>query len=139
VREPNTQIADVFISFKQPEDTSRAKLIEQYAWRAGLRPYMALNDPEPGSEQWNRIEDAIRRSKRAFVIWGDRTEWGRGVQREVGLCRKHRVPEVLLLQSDLDLPGQLKDTVLEYTRFDPHNPSERFATAVESVRQQLLR
>jgi hypothetical protein len=104
-----------------------------------LKPYIALGDPEPGSEQWNRIEDAIIQSKMAFVIWGSRTEWGTGVQREIELCIRHKVPMVLLLQNGLDVPEQFRDRDREYLRFDPDNPSEAFATAVESVKRQLSR
>lgn len=139
IKRPKDTVADIFISFKQPEYLSWAKLLERYALRAGFNPYIVVMDPQPGTNQWKRIEEEIQRSKAVFVIWGNRTDWGKGVQAEVQLCRNHAVEEILLLEQDLDIPTLFKDTSIEYLRFDPDNPHLMFATAVESTRQRFLK
>lgn len=138
IRRPNNTIADVFISFKQMEDISLARMLELHAQRAGLNPYIVINEPDPGKDQWVRIEEAIKKSKAAFIIWGSRTEWGTGVQREVAMCRRHGVEEVLLLHRNIEVPELFKPTKKEYLRFDPDNPREAFAKAVESTRNRFI-
>lgn len=138
VKRPNSAIGDVFISFKQREDLPLARLLELHAQRAGLNPYIVINEPEPGRDQWLRIEEAIKRSQAIFIIWGSRTEWGTGVQREVALCRKHAIEEILLLERDVEVPELFNGTRNEYLRYDPDDPREAFAKAVEATRKRFL-
>jgi hypothetical protein len=140
IKPPPVTLGDVFISFKQVEDVERARLLERYAKRAGLSPYLILGDPQPGTQQWNRIEEAVKRSRAGFIIWSKSTEWGTGVQREVQLYRNYHVREVLLLERHLTVPELFKDTVLdvEYSRFNADDPSQSFDAAVASVRRMLL-
>src|SRR6266404_2805165 len=63
------QLGDAFVSFKQPEDRNLAMIIGRYAERAGFTPYVAMKDPRPGTQQWDRIETAIKGSRVAFIIW----------------------------------------------------------------------
>ncbi len=138
IKRPKDVLAEVFISFKQPEYLTWTRLLDRYARRAGFSPYFLMQDPQPGTDQWNRIEEAIKRSKAVFVIWGNRTEWGTGVQREVELCRKHGVQEILLLDWNLDTPEMFKGTSIEYSRFDPDSPNDSFAKAVDATRRRFL-
>jgi hypothetical protein len=138
IKPPAQVIGNAFISFKQMEDMSLARLLEVHARRAGLNPYIVLNQPEPGRDQWDRIEEAIQGSSAAFIIWGTRTEWGTGVQKEVGLCRKHAVPEILLLERNIGVPELFRGTQIEYLKFDSDNPRSVLSKAVQSVRNRLL-
>jgi hypothetical protein len=140
IRRPSDVAGDVFISFKQPEYLGRARLLERYARRAGLNPYLIIDDKQPGSAHWERIEEAIMRSKTAFIIWGERTEWGTGVQREVELCRRHGVREVLLLQEHLPVPELFLNAAedFEYSRLNFEDPVESFSSATASARRQIL-
>src|SRR5258708_124418 len=70
---PNPDLGQIFISFKQPEDQDLANALERYAKRAGFTVYMAVNDPQPGTDLWRRIEPELRKSIATFVIWTQRT------------------------------------------------------------------
>lgn len=139
IKKPKDVLADVFISFKQPEYVALARLLERYARRAGLNPYLIVEDKQPGGRHWERIEEAIKRSKSAFIVWGERTEWGMGVQREIELCRKHGVMEVLLLEHHLVVPDLFQTTAadVEYSRFSVDDPAESFSVAVASARARF--
>jgi hypothetical protein len=132
------QLGDAFISFKQPEDRKLAMMIERYAERSGFTPYVAMEDPQPGTQQWKRIEAAIKRSRAAFIIWTLRTEWGKGVQREVRLCRKYSVREVLLIEEGVAIPAEYSGTNVEYSRFLPDEPARKFDHAVCAAREAVL-
>lgn len=137
IRRPN-KIGDTFISFQQPEDIGLARLLESYAQRAGLNPFLVTNEPEPGTEHWIRIEEAIERSRATFVIWGIRTEWAKGVEKEIELTRQHRVEEILLLDRRVsELPAIFKSD-LEYQRFDHEHPGQGFARAIEATRKRFI-
>ena len=140
VKPPKDSLGKAFISFKQPEDIALARTLERYARRAGLNPFLIMDDRQPGTSHWDRIEEAIRSSGAAFVVWGERTEWGTGVQREIGLCRKHSVKEVLLLEQSLSVPELFRDTAAEneYSRFHKEDPAASLDRAVMSVRNRFL-
>src|SRR5262249_43984492 len=108
--------------------------------RAGLSPYLIVDDRQPGGRHWDRIETAIKGSHSTFIIWAQRTEWGEGVQREVELCRKHSVAEVLLLEQSLGVPELFRATApqQEYIGFHREDPAEPFERAVVAVRKRLL-
>jgi len=135
IRESRDSCGKLFISFKQPEDLSLARLLEKFARRAGFEPYLAIHDSQPGTDLWKRIEPELRTSIAASIIWTGHTAWGDGVQREVKLARQYAIPDVLLLEDRLDLPEEYKGTGIEYVRFDPHNPAPAFSKIVTSLRR----
>lgn len=140
IREPTTHIARVFISVKQPEDLDFGRMLEKLARRAGFLPFLKANNPNPGEDIWDStIEPVLRGSDAAFVIWTEKTVWGKGVEREIGICREAGIPEILLLQSDLEAPDLYDDTPVEYVRFDPHNPGPTFADAVNALRLRIVK
>ena len=136
VRAPIKTIGDVFISFKQPESVSEARLLERYSRRAGLNPYLILEDKQPGTSHWHRIEEAIRRSRTAYVIAENERN---GVT--VSVAKWNFVDaEVLVLERDLPVPELFEAAALEneYSRFIADDPAESFAAAVGAVRSRLL-
>jgi hypothetical protein len=139
IREAESQCGKLFISFKQPEDLTLARLLEKFARRAGFEPYLAIHDSQPGTDLWKRIEPELRRSDSAAIIWTCHTEWGDGVQREVKLARQFGIPDVLLLEDRLDLPEEYRGTGIEYLRFDPHNPAPAFSKMLTARRQLQLK
>ncbi len=113
-------------------------MIGRYAERAGFAPYVAMEDPQPGTQQWQRIEAAIKRSRAAFIIWTRRTEWGEGVQREIRLCRKYSVREVLLIEEGVAIPAEFSGTNVEYSRFLQDEPALKFDHAISTTREAVL-
>lgn len=127
----------MFISFRQPGDKPWAEELQRYAFRAGRDAYIVMQDPQPGTDQWSRIEAAIERSDARCVLWGNRTEWSDGVKKELEYCRTHSVREVLLLSKGQRTPSMF-DGSIEYMRVDPAAPSRGFADAVEAVRASFV-
>ena len=140
VRSPATTLGNVFISFKQLEDIALARTVERYARRAGLNPYLIVDDPEPGGRHWDRIEEAIKNAHTVVVIWNERTDWGDGVKKEIALCRKHGVHELLLLEQSLAVPELFRAAAKknDYSRFHKENPAASLEGAVVAVRNRLL-
>jgi hypothetical protein len=137
IKPSTTQLGQIFISFKQPEDLKLAKILERFAERAGFKPYLAIHDSQPGTQLWDRIEPALRGSLAVLVLWTKHTQWGDGVQREVELCRAHGIQDILLIENGLDLPLAYKGTESEYRRFDYDDPFEPFSKVI-TIRRKLL-
>jgi hypothetical protein len=139
IRPPSATLGGVFISFKQPENLAHAEALARYARRAGFTPYVVKNDPNPGTDQWQRIENAIKQSCAAFIVWTSRTKWGTGVEKEIELCRKHKVSEILLLEKEQEVPTAYLRTPLEYSVFDRVSPGSCFSDAVSALRTKMLK
>jgi hypothetical protein len=71
-------------------------------------------------------------------VWALRTEWGDGVGKEIELCRKHNVRELLLIEEGVDLPELYKGTKTTYKRFDPSDPAKAFSEAIRSLHEQIV-
>jgi hypothetical protein len=100
---PIFQPAQVFVSFKDPEDLELASLVGELLRRSGLESYLAREDPRPGSEYWrDKIEPAIRSSVALTVVWTHKTV-GHDVSvvREVRIARRAGIPDVLLLEKGI--------------------------------------
>ena len=138
VRPNDKQLGELFISFKQPEDQKLANILERYSERAGFVPRLYMRNPALGGDQWKDIETLIKRSHSAFIVWALRTDWGEGVEREVQLCRKHKVREVLLIEEGVHLPTMYKGTNRSYKRFDPSDPATALSEAVCSIHDQAV-
>ncbi len=131
-------LGKLFISFKQPEDIILAELLERLAKRAGFSVYMAVNDPNPGIDLWERIEPELKTSTCALILWTKYTNWGTGVPHEVKLCREYNIPDVLIIQDGLELPEAYKGTGIEYQRFNPNDPLTAFAQVITTQRKLAL-
>jgi hypothetical protein len=138
INTPQASLGDVFISFKQPEDQRLANILERYATRAGFAPHLFMRNPALGADQWKSIRQLIKQSHSMFVIWGRRTEWGDGVEKEIELCRKRRMREVLLIEDGLLLPDLYQGTSYAYKRYDPTDPAHALSDAVCSLRDQVV-
>jgi hypothetical protein len=138
VKHPTQKLGQLFISFKQPEDLRLAKIIARLAERAGFDPYLAIHDSQPGVQLWERIEPILQASVADLVLWTKYTIWGDGVPREIDLCRKHQIPEVLLIQEGLELPESYRGTAIEYKSFDPDDPHKTFSKVIASLRKVIL-
>jgi len=132
IQPASAPLGQAFISFKQPEDRGLAKILATMAERAGFKPYLAENNPQFGTELWNRIERELHQSVVAFVIWTNRTGWGGGVKRELDLIIKTRKPHVLVIEQGVDLP-EAYSQVFEYGQFDIQQPHACFENAVISM------
>jgi hypothetical protein len=139
IKQPASTLGDVFISFKQPENSRLALILERYVKRAGFVPHLFVREPNIGADQWKHIEQLIRTSHSAFIVWARRTDWGGGVEQEIDLCRTHGVREILLIEHGVNVPPAYKGTSITYQRFDPADPSPGLSAAVSSLREQLLR
>ena len=128
----------LFISFKQPDDLALARLMEKFARRAGFVPYLAIHNPQPGTDQWKRIEPEIRASIAISIIWTSHTDWGSGVQREIILARQYSIPEMLLIEERLEVPDSHRGTNVEYLRFDPEDPAQSFSKMLTARRSIVL-
>lgn len=135
---PPATLGDVFVSFKQPEDQRLANILERYARRAGFTPRLFMRSPAVGADQWKSIEKLIKQCHSMIVVWGRRTEWGDGVGREIELCRKHRIREILLIEEGLSLPDPYQNTNCPYMRYDPQEPAHTLSKALSSLRDQVL-
>jgi len=134
---PAPTLGNIFISFKQPEDQRLANILERYAKRAGFAVYLLVRMPNVGADQWQTIEALIKESHSVFFIWARRTDWGDGVEREVVLCRRHKVREILLIENGVDVPSAFDETSVMYKRFDPQEPAAALSEAVSSLRSQI--
>lgn len=139
IRNPSTHLGRVFISVKQPEDLDLGRLMTRMARRAGLIPFLKAENPRLSEDIWaDVIEPALRNSDAMVVIWTANTDWrAQGVEREIELCRQLGIPEALLLESGISIPGLYAGTDIEYTRFDIQNPGRLFAAAAEALRRRL--
>ena len=137
INKPPTTHGDVFISFKQPEDQRLANILERYATRGGFDPHVFVHKPSLGADQWKEIEELIAKSHTMFVLWGRRTEWGNGVRKEVRICRRHHLREILLIEDGLALPDLYEGTNCTYKRYDPADPARALSDAVSSLRKQI--
>lgn len=135
---PAASLGDVFISYKQPENSRLATILERYTRRAGFVPHLFVRDPNVGADQWKLIESLIKASHSAFIVWASRTDWGNGVEREIQLCRDHGVREMLLIEHGIPLPPQYEGTLISYKRFDPEDLSRGVSEAVTSLRQRAM-
>src|SRR5258708_27656312 len=73
-----------------------------------------------------------------FIVWGVRTEWGEGVEKEIALCRKHKVRELLLIEEGLAVPQPYEGTNVTYKRFDASDPAKALSEAITSSRDQVV-
>jgi hypothetical protein len=135
---PTVPLGDIFISFKQPEDQRLANILERYARRAGFTPHVFMRNPQLGKEQWKEIEKLIKECHSVVIVWGQRTGWGDGVEKEIELCRKHNRREILLIAEGVD-PPKLYDSKLAYQRFDPSDPAKGLSEAIASLRAQVVK
>lgn len=135
----NHKLGQLFVSFKQPEDRPLARLLDRVGERAGFQPYLAMDEPTPGLDLWDRIEPRLAESEAVAFIWTEHTEWGHGVRREIELCKSKGIQYVLLIQQDLEPPQEFKGTDIEYQRFDPEDPLESFSNAVTALREILIK
>src|SRR5207247_2184056 len=117
---PRYEDALVFVSFKDPEDEGIARLAEVLLSRAGLRAYLAKDDPRPASEYWRgKIEPAIRSSKAILVIWTPRTDVEPNVVlRETKFAQRSGVPVILCLERGVNPPKGFPPERREYVPFD---------------------
>src|SRR5262249_37724056 len=102
---PQQTLGDVFISFKQPEDLRLANILTSCLERAGFTPHMFIHERDIGAAQWDTIEGIIKTCHSAVIAWSDKTDFGEGVQKEIELCRKHRVREIPLLERGVTVPS----------------------------------
>jgi hypothetical protein len=138
INTPPPSLGDIFISFKQPEDQRLANILERYAKRAGFTPHLFMRNPALGINQWKSIRKLIKESHSMFVVWSRRTEWGEGVEKEIELCRKYHIREVLLIEDGLPLPDLYQGTPYAYQRYDPTEPAHALSDAVSSLRDQVV-
>jgi TIR domain len=129
---------EVFISYKDPEDYYLAKQLHELAKHAGFAPYVAPEDMHPGTEIWEqKIPQAIQRSKFMFVIWTSNTRAGTGVQKEIRICRKAGVQDILLLEKGVVRPTQYRRSNKEYVRFEPDRAILEFGKTLQALRQEV--
>lgn len=137
IKRSTQQLGQVFISFKQPEDEQLASILGKFAARAGFLPYIALDDPRPGTSLWSRIEPEIKNSVGVFVVWSRHTRWGTGVQQEIKICSECGISYVLLIEDNEELP-EAYDTTIEYKRFDRRYPHTPFSQVIAAKRKSML-
>jgi hypothetical protein len=136
-RQSDSDLGQLFISLKQLADEDLADLFALMARRAGFDPYTAKDDPQPGTNLWDKIENALRNSKAVIGIWTTRTQMGQGVEREIELCKRFRIPMVLLIDQDVEVPEQFK-TDIEYQTFNRNNPASAFSQVLTTRREVAL-
>jgi hypothetical protein len=135
VRASTKQVGKLFVSFKQNEDLSLARIFQRLGMRAGFEVYLGIHDSQPGNVLWDRIEPELQASNAAIVLWTRHTEWGGGVEKEIELCRKHGIKEVLLIERGLQLPALYEGTDKEYLPFDPDDPFPAFSKVITAQRK----
>jgi hypothetical protein len=135
IRPASTKIGKLFVSFKQNEDLSLARIVQRLGIRAGFDVYLAIHDSQPGTVLWGRIEPELKTSSAAIILWTHHTEWGGGVEKEIELCRQHGIKEVLLIEHGIRLPSLYDGTDKEYLRFDPDDPFPAFSKVITAQRK----
>ena len=127
--------AEVFVSFKDPENEDLAQLAAKYLRRAGFLPYLAREDGRCGSDYWEeKITPAIRRSAGILVIWSpEAVRHPESVQREIAIARSSAVSVGLFLSADADPPAEYPASILEYVRFDSSAPYAGFANGIAAA------
>lgn len=139
---PPPTYGKVFISYKDDEDLELAQLLLTLAQRAGFDAYIAPPHRKPGTDIWNdKIIPAIKSSDFAFIIWTDHAEKNPGgVEKEIKLCRKSEVEEVLLLLKGIDVPELYKSNKRkgkEYMRFNRDTAALNFSEVVVARRKMI--
>jgi hypothetical protein len=135
VRTSTKKVGKLFVSFKQNEDLSLARIFQRLGARAGFEVYLAIHDSQPGNALWDRIEPELQASSAAIILWTRHTEWGGGVEKEIELCRKHGIKEVLLIEHGIRFPSLYDGTDKEYLRFDPDDPFPAFSKVITAQRK----
>lgn len=127
--------AEVFVSFKDPENENLAQLAAKYLRRAGLSPYLARGDEQCGRPYWpEKITPAIVRSVGLLAIWTpDVVRRPAAVRREMGIAKRSNVPLGLFLSGNTEPPADYPASVLEYVRFDPSAPQAAFADGIAAA------
>lgn len=136
---PQLPGAQVFVSFKDPENEGLAYLAAKYLQRAGLQPYLARDDDRCGCDYWNdKIGPAIAGSTGVVVIWTkDVMRQPSAVLREITLAREAGTPLGLFLSRDAVAPEEYPASTLEHVRFDPIAPHAAFADAISAAAMRL--
>ena len=136
-RPPVVGAADVFISFKDPEDDQLSLLVKELLARAGFRGYRAKDDPRPGVSYWDeKIEPAIRSSRTTIVLWTIRAQNDpREVLREVRLSRQYHKYDVLMLEDGTGVraPPEFPPDVIEHIKFSKDEPWILVAPAIAAL------
>ncbi|HEV2523426.1 MAG TPA: toll/interleukin-1 receptor domain-containing protein [Candidatus Acidoferrales bacterium] len=137
LRKPRSSLGKIFISFKQPEDLALSRKLNTLAERTGFETYRAVQDPTPGTDLWERITPEIEQATALFVIWTKHTLWGEGVQREMDIARRAKVPIILVIEQGMEPPEGFEGKV-EYITFDPQDPAPAFAKCLQARRRITL-
>ncbi len=128
----------VFISFKDPEDDSHAKILQTHLDNVGIKGYRAKDDRKFGTHIWDeKIRDAIHQSRAVAVIWTPRTVRNpKGVMREIDLASEFNVPMMLTREVDTELPKGY-DPDLEYAPLRPERLHLSLAEFAEGIYRRI--
>jgi hypothetical protein len=144
VSKPPPSGKSVFVSHCSPEDNALAEDARDYLERASFEGYLALEDPQPGKEDYwdEKLFPAIDCSSGVVVIWTEATE-GRpaGILKEVERARKRGKKVYPIVKSDKEdlstLPifrARFSPEIVEHRRFKGTDIFEALSKVVDQLR-----
>ncbi len=136
---PAAEELQCFVSFKDPQDLSYADLAKQLLARAGIKAYLARDEPRPGTQLWDqKIIPEIRASKAVAVIWTHDAEQKKdAVVREIGIAKDAELPVLLFCEKGVDPPAELPPDVIEYQSFTSATAAADLAQGIEGHVRRL--
>jgi hypothetical protein len=128
IREPPPTRGQAFISYKDPEDAELKTMMKTITRRVGFKPYVAPDDARPGSLIWDqKIPPAIKDSEVCFVLWTGKTEFGKGVRKELAMAKKLGVRMIPLIEAAAPIPTEFQSLKVELTRFARESAPSTFS------------
>lgn len=127
----------VFISYST-KDLHLIERLEQTIKAAGIKPYVASADDQPGTLLWEKVKSNIKNSNCMLVILtknGSRSKW---VQQEIGVADALSIPVIPVAEKGVDLRGFLEGrNVIEFDKNDPSRTYDRVINYLGKMRKKL--
>jgi hypothetical protein len=134
-REPPVIRGQIFISVKSPEDRELALILKTIVRRCAFAPYLADEDPHPGTPMWEeKIPPAIAASRALASLWTKNTVFGTGVRRELEIAEREHVHVIPFLERGAAVPAEYsKKPEAERIEFERESAAPVFARAIAAL------
>jgi hypothetical protein len=127
----------VFISHST-KDLHLIDRFEQTIRAAGIQPYVASDDDQPGTLLWDKVKSNIKNSDCMLVVLtknGSRSRW---VQQEIAAADAMNIPVIPVAEKGVDLSGLLEGKqIIEFDRSDPSRAQDRVHLYLKGVKKKL--
>jgi hypothetical protein len=127
----------VFIS----HSTKDLRLIDRFEHTiraAGIQPYVASGDDQPGTPLWEKVKSNIKNSNCMLVVLtksGSRSKW---VQQEIGVADAMNIPVIPVVERGADCTGYLEGReVIEFEKDNLGSAQDRVNLYLTRMKKKL--